>query len=72
MEIEDAIHTALMTLKEGFEGKILVYLRSNGQHEHRSWSDQRRQKIPSADSQPDQGIPRRIAMIQVISLLACI
>lgn len=23
MQIEDAIHTALMTLKEGFEGKFL-------------------------------------------------
>ena len=72
MEIEDAIHTALMTLKEGFEGKFLLNLRSNGQHEHRSRSDQRRQKIPSPDSQPDQRIPRRIAMIHVMSLLACI
>jgi hypothetical protein len=72
MEIEDAIHTALMTLKEGFEGKIFVYFRPNGQQQHRSGSDQRRQEIPSSDSQPNQGVPRRIAMRHVISLLACI
>ena len=26
MELQDAIHTALLTLKEGFEGKIKIYL----------------------------------------------
>jgi hypothetical protein len=26
IELEDAIHTAILTLKEGFEGQVLFYL----------------------------------------------
>ena len=26
MELEDAIHTALLTLKEGYEGKIEIWI----------------------------------------------
>lgn len=43
MEIEDAINTALLTLKEGFEGKIqsYLYVRTNDLVKYRGWSDQK-------------------------------
>lgn len=39
MEIEDAINTALLTLKEGFEGIKLNLIRLNDSYKYRSWSD---------------------------------
>ena len=39
MEIEDAINTALLTLKEGFEGIFKIKIkRLNDINKYRSWS----------------------------------
>ena len=44
MEIEDAINTALLTLKEGFEGKFYYKFqkRLNDIYKYRSWSYKRK------------------------------
>lgn len=30
MELEDAVHTAMLTLKENFEGEVSIFLGSDG------------------------------------------
>lgn len=62
MEIEDAINTALLTLKEGFEGIIMFNLRINYSNQYWSRSDKRRSYFQNIASFSSERLFRWIGM----------